>query len=81
MLANTFQTNPDLSLKMAVADGLGEDGDHKAVAILGHLYYHGEMLDRRFIVNALSSATDPSAIADPERCRQAVPDPTLRRPR
>ena len=48
---------------MAVADGLGEDGDRKAVAILAHLYYHGEMLDRRFIVNALASATDPSAIA------------------
>ena len=62
MLANTFQTDPDLSLKMAVADGLGEVGDRKAVAILGHLYYHGEMLDRRFIVNALSSATDPSAV-------------------
>ena len=63
MLANTFQTDPDLSVKMAVADGLGEDGDRKAVAILEHLYYHGEMLDRRFIVNALASATDPSAIA------------------
>jgi HEAT repeat protein len=62
MLANTFQTNPDLSLKMAVADGLGEVGDRKAVAILGHLYHHGEMLDRRIIVNALSSVTDPSAI-------------------
>ena len=32
MLANTFQTDPDLSVKMAVADGLGEDGDRKAVA-------------------------------------------------
>jgi HEAT repeat protein len=52
MLANTFQANPDLSLKMAVADGLGEVGDRKAVAILGHLYHHGEMLDRRIIVNA-----------------------------
>lgn len=62
MLANTFQTNPDLSVKMAVADGLGEVGDRKAVAILGHLYHHGEMLDRRIIVNALSSVTDPSAI-------------------
>jgi len=77
MLADTFQTNPDLSVKMAVADGLGEDGDHKAVAILAHLYYHGEMLDRRFIVNALASATDPSAVAvlsDAARQR----DPTLR---
>ena len=37
MMANTFQTDPDLSLKMAVADGLGEVGDRKAVAILGHL--------------------------------------------
>jgi HEAT repeat protein len=77
MLADTFQTNPDLSVKMAVADGLGEDGDRKAVAILAHLYYHGEMLDRRFIINALSSATDPSAIAvlsDAATQR----DPTLR---
>jgi HEAT repeat protein len=77
MLADTFQTNPDLSVKMAVADGLGEDGDHKAVAILAHLYYHGELLDRRFIINALAAATDPSAIAvlsDAARQR----DPTLR---
>lgn len=77
MLADTFQTNPDLSVKMAVADGLGEDGDRKAVAILGHLYYHGEMLDRRFIINALSSATDPSAIVIlSDAARQH--DPTLR---
>ncbi len=77
MLANTFQTNPDLSVKMAVADGLGEDGDHTAVAILKHLYFHGEILDRRFIVNALSSATDPSAISVlSDAARQT--DPTLR---
>jgi HEAT repeat protein len=77
MLANTFQTDPDLSVKMAVADGLGEDGDRKAVAILAHLYYHGEMLDRRFIVNALASATDPSAIGVlSDAARQK--DPTLR---
>ena len=77
MLANTFQTDPDLSVKMAVADGLGEVGDRKAVAILGHLYYHGELLDRRFIINALSSATDPSAITIlSDAARQ--PDPTLR---
>jgi HEAT repeat protein len=77
MLANTFQTDPDLSVKMAVADGLGEDGDRKAVAILGHLYYHGEMLDRRFIVNALAAATDPSAITVlSDAARQK--DPTLR---
>jgi HEAT repeat protein len=62
MLANTFQTNPDVSVKMAVADGLGEVGDRRAVAILRHLYQHGEMLDRRIIVNALSSVTDPGAI-------------------
>lgn len=77
MLANTFQTNPDLSVKMAVADGLGEDGDRMAVAILAHLYYHGEVLDRRFIVNALSSATDRSALAVlSDAARQT--DPTLR---
>ena len=77
MLADTFQTNPDLSVKMAVADGLGEDGDHEAVAILAHLYYHGEMLDRRFIVNALSSASDPSAIAVLSDAAREH-DPTLR---
>jgi len=77
MMVNIFQTNPDLSLKMAVADGLGEIGDRKAVAILGHLYYHGEVLDRRFIVDALSSATDPSAMAIlSNAARQS--DPTLR---
>jgi HEAT repeat protein len=77
MLANTFQTNPDLSLKMAVADGLGEVGDRKAVAILTHLYHHGEMLDRRIIINALSSATEPGAIAIlSDAARQ--PDPALR---
>ena len=77
MLANTFQTDPDLSLKMAVADGLGEVGDRKAVAILGHLYYHGEMLDRRFIVNALSSATDPSAIVILSDAARQSSDPAL----
>jgi HEAT repeat protein len=77
MLANTFQTNPDLSLKMAVADGLGEVGDRKAVAILTHLYHHGETLDRRIIINALSSATEPGAIVIlSEAARQS--DPTLR---
>jgi len=77
MLTNTFQTNPDLSVKMAVADGLGEVGDRKAVAILGHLYSHGDLLDRRFIINALSSATDPSAISVlSDAARQT--DPTLR---
>jgi HEAT repeat protein len=77
MLADTYQTNPDLSVKMAVADGLGEVGDGVAVAILGHLYYHGDLLDRRFIVNALSSATDPSAVAVlSDAARQH--DPTLR---
>ena len=77
MLTNTFQTNPDLSLKMAVADGLGEVGDRKAVAILGHLYHHGEMLDRRIIINALSSATEPDAIVIlSDAARQS--DPALR---
>ncbi|HVB78511.1 MAG TPA: HEAT repeat domain-containing protein [Candidatus Binataceae bacterium] len=77
MLANTFQTNPDLSVKMAVADGLGEDGNRKAVAILARLFKHGDLLDRRFIVNALASATDPSAVAVlSEAVRQS--DPTLR---
>lgn len=77
ILANTFQTNPDLSLKMAVADGLGDLGDHQAVATLAHFYYRAETLDRRFIVDALSSATDPSVIAIlSDAARQ--PDPTLR---
>ena len=77
LLANTFQTNPDLSVKMAVADGLGADGDRLAVAILAHLYYHAEMLDRRFIVNALASARDPSALPVlSDASRQS--DPTLR---
>jgi HEAT repeat protein len=78
MMANTFQTDPDLSLKMAVADGLGEVGDRKAVSILGHLYYHGEMLDRRFIVNALSSATDPSAVVVLSDAVKQSSDPGLR---
>jgi HEAT repeat protein len=77
MLANTFQTNPDLSVKMAVADGLGEVGDRKAVAILGHLYHRGDLLDRRFVINALISAPDPSAV---ELLSEAARehDPTLR---
>src|SRR5216684_3144344 len=78
MMADTFQTDPDLSLKMAVADGLGEVGDRKAVAILGHLYYHGEMLDRRFIINALSSATDPSAVVVLSDAVKQSSDPSLR---
>ena len=77
MLTNTFQTNPDLSVKMAVADGLGEVGDRKAVAILAHLYQRGDLLDRRFVINALISATDPSAIVVlSDAARQH--DPTLR---
>src|SRR5207237_598837 len=72
------QTDPDLSLKMAVADGLGEVGDRKAVAILVHLYYHGEMLDRRFIINALSSATDPSAVVVLSDAFKQSYDPSLR---
>ncbi len=77
MLVNIFQRNPDLSVKMAIADGLGADGDRKAVAILAHLYYHGEVLDRRFIVNALSMSSDPSAAAVlSDAARQS--DPTLR---
>ena len=77
MLVNIFQRNPDLSIKMAIADGLGADGDRKAVAILAHLYYHGEILDRRFIVNALALTTDPSAVAVlSDAARQS--DPTLR---
>ncbi len=77
MLASTFRSDPDLSVKMAAADGLGEIGDRKAVDILAHLYYHAELLDRRFIINALSSATDPSAIVVlSDAARQ--PDPTLR---
>jgi HEAT repeat protein len=63
MLTSTFQTNPDLSVKMAVADGLGDAGNKQAVAILSYLYYHGEPFDRRIIINGLSSATDPSALA------------------
>jgi len=60
-----------------VADGLGEDGNRKAVAILARLFKHGDLLDRRFIVNALASATDPSAVAVlSEAVRQS--DPTLR---
>jgi len=77
MMANTFQTNPDLSVKMAVADGLGEVGDRKAVAILGYLYKHGDQLDRRFIVNALASANDPSAVVVLSEAAR-TPDPTLR---
>jgi HEAT repeat protein len=77
MLADTFQKDPDLSVKMAVADGLGEIGDRKAVAILSHLYYHSEVLDRRFIINGLSSATDPSAVAILSDAAR-LPDPTIR---
>lgn len=61
LLVKTFNTNPDLSIKMAVADGLGQDGDRKAVQILSNLYYHAEPYDQRIIVEGLSSATDPSA--------------------
>jgi len=77
MLTDTFQNNPDLSVKMAVADGLGEVGDKKAVAILSYLYYHGEPFDRRIIVNGLSSATDPSALSVLSNAMQQH-DPQLR---
>jgi HEAT repeat protein len=77
MLTDTFQNNPDLSVKMAVADGLGEVGDRKAVAILSYLYYHGEPFDRRIIVNGLASATDPSALSVLSNAAQQR-DPQLR---
>jgi len=77
ILANTFQSDPGPIIKMALADGLGEVGDRDAVRILGQLYLHSEILDRRFIVDALSAATDPGAITIlSDAARQ--PDPALR---
>jgi HEAT repeat protein len=61
LLVDTFDKNPDLSLKMAVADGLGEDGNRRAVEILGQLYSEAKPFERRIIVEGLSSARDPSA--------------------
>jgi HEAT repeat protein len=62
LLIETFNKNPDLSVKMAVADGLGENGDREAVEILSRLYHDAQPFDRRIIVDGLSSATDPSAV-------------------
>jgi HEAT repeat protein len=62
LLVDTFNKNPDLSVKMAVADGLGQDGNRRAVEVLSQLYYHAQPFDRRIIVEGLSSATDPSAV-------------------
>ncbi len=62
LLLDNFNKNPDLSVKMAVADGLGQDGNRRAVEILSGLYYRAEPFDRRIIVDGLSSATDPSAV-------------------
>src|SRR5581483_9388824 len=62
LLLDAFNNNPDLSVKMAVADGLGQDGNRKSVEILSDLYYHAQPFDRRIIVEGLSAATDPSAV-------------------
>lgn len=63
LLVETFDTNPDLSLKMAVADGLGQDGNRRAVEILARLYSEAKPFDRRIIIDGLASAKDPSAAA------------------
>jgi HEAT repeat protein len=62
VLVRIFQGNPDLSLKMAVADGLGDAGDADSVASLQTLYYSARSFDRRIVVNGMAQATDPGAI-------------------
>lgn len=62
LLVETFERNPNLSVKMAVADGLGEDGDRRAVQVLSALYHAARPYEQRIIVEGLASATDPSAV-------------------
>lgn len=62
LLVDTFNKNPDLSVKMAVADGLGQDGNKRAVDVLSYLYQHTKPFNRRIIVDGLSEATAPSAV-------------------
>jgi HEAT repeat protein len=62
LLMHAFQGNPDLSLKMAAADGLGDIGDAYAVGLLQKLYYASGDFDRRIVVNAMAEASDPGAI-------------------
>ncbi len=60
MLVRTFQHAIAPSLKMAVADGLGDIGDADAVAALRGLY-RTDSSSRRVIVQGLAQAYDQSA--------------------
>ncbi len=62
LLESGFKTSPDLSVKMAAADGLGDIGDAYAVEILRKLYSAASEFDRRIVVNSLADASDPTAI-------------------
>jgi HEAT repeat protein len=62
LLVRTFQRAGTPSLKMAVADGLGDIGDADAVTALQDLYRTTDNGSRRTIVQGLAEAYDRSAI-------------------
>jgi HEAT repeat protein len=59
-LKRGVRSNPDLSLKMAAADGLGDVGDAYAAGVLQTLYYSVGAFDRRIVANAIAD-TEASA--------------------
>ena len=62
LLERTIRDDPDLSLKMAAADGLGDIGDARALGILQRLYYSAGDVDRHLIVNGISEVNQPAAV-------------------
>jgi HEAT repeats len=61
-LMRIFQGTRAPSLKMAVADGLGDVGDADAVKALGQLYSWTGPSYQRIVVNGVAEAHDPGAI-------------------
>jgi HEAT repeat protein len=62
LLERGIRANPDLSLKMAAADGLADAGDAYAVGVLQKLYFAADPFDRRIVAEAMCDARDPASI-------------------
>ena len=62
ILVRAFQSTESPSLKMAIADGLGQIGDGEALSALQQLYSSVEPSSRRILVINASETHDPGAI-------------------
>ena len=76
-LVEIFQGTRKPSLRMAVADGLGDVGDADAVEALGRLYISAAPAYRRIVVDGAAEAHDPGASELLSRALEA-PDRTTR---